>query len=48
MIEEADPSILGNNAGGYESPVFPDAPLEHWLRTMELNLGSVMRASLGG
>jgi NAD(P)-dependent dehydrogenase (short-subunit alcohol dehydrogenase family) len=44
MIDEADPSILVNNAGGYESPVFPEAPIEHWLRTMELNLGSVMRA----
>jgi NAD(P)-dependent dehydrogenase (short-subunit alcohol dehydrogenase family) len=44
MIEETDPSILVNNAGGYDSPVFPDAPIEHWLRTMELNLGSVMRA----
>jgi NAD(P)-dependent dehydrogenase (short-subunit alcohol dehydrogenase family) len=44
MIEETDASILVNNAGGYESPVFPEAPIEHWLRTMELNLGSVMRA----
>jgi NAD(P)-dependent dehydrogenase (short-subunit alcohol dehydrogenase family) len=34
--------ILANNAGGYEQPVFPDAPLEHWSRTLELNLIAVM------
>jgi len=34
--------ILVNNAGGYEKPVFPDAPLEYWSRTVELNLFSVM------
>jgi NAD(P)-dependent dehydrogenase (short-subunit alcohol dehydrogenase family) len=44
MVGEADPSILVNNAGGYEAPVFPDAPLEHWHLTLELNLLSVMRA----
>jgi NAD(P)-dependent dehydrogenase (short-subunit alcohol dehydrogenase family) len=44
MIEGVDPSILVNNAGGYQAPVFPDAPIEHWRRTMELNLGSAMCA----
>lgn len=44
MIEGVDPSILVNNVGGYQAPVFPDAPVEHWQRTMELNLGSAMRA----
>ena len=44
MIEGVDASVLVLNAGGYDPPVFPDAPLEHWERTMELNLGSVMRA----
>jgi NAD(P)-dependent dehydrogenase (short-subunit alcohol dehydrogenase family) len=44
MIAEAEPTILVNNAGGYDEPVFPDAPLVHSLRMMELNLGSVMRA----
>lgn len=44
VIEGVDPSILVNNAGGYQPPVFPDAPAEHWQRTMELNLGSTMRA----
>jgi NAD(P)-dependent dehydrogenase (short-subunit alcohol dehydrogenase family) len=44
MIEGVAPSILVNNAGGYRTPVFPDAPVEHWQRTMELNLGSTMRA----
>jgi NAD(P)-dependent dehydrogenase (short-subunit alcohol dehydrogenase family) len=44
MIEGVDPSILVNNAGGFRAPVFPDAPVEHWQRTMELNLGSTMRA----
>jgi NAD(P)-dependent dehydrogenase (short-subunit alcohol dehydrogenase family) len=44
MIDDADPSILVNNAGGYETPVFPDAPLEHWRRTLMLNLDAVMHA----
>ena len=44
MIEGVDPSILVNNAGGYQAPVFPDAPVDHWQHTMELNLGSAMRA----
>jgi NAD(P)-dependent dehydrogenase (short-subunit alcohol dehydrogenase family) len=34
--------VLVNNAGGYEAPVFPDAPVEHWSRTLELNLRAVM------
>jgi NAD(P)-dependent dehydrogenase (short-subunit alcohol dehydrogenase family) len=44
MIEQAEPTILVNNAGGYQAPVFPDAPIEHWRRAVELNLGSVMNA----
>jgi NAD(P)-dependent dehydrogenase (short-subunit alcohol dehydrogenase family) len=34
--------ILINNAGGYDEPVFPDAPIEHWSRTIDLNLRAVM------
>ena len=34
--------ILVNNAGNYDEPVFPDAPVEHWSRTLDLNLRSVM------
>jgi NAD(P)-dependent dehydrogenase (short-subunit alcohol dehydrogenase family) len=34
--------ILVNNAGGYEEPVFPDAPVEHWSRTLDVNLRAVM------
>jgi NAD(P)-dependent dehydrogenase (short-subunit alcohol dehydrogenase family) len=37
--------VLVNNAGGYEQPVFPDAPLEQWARTLDLNLRSVMVAT---
>jgi NAD(P)-dependent dehydrogenase (short-subunit alcohol dehydrogenase family) len=44
MIEQSEPSILINNAGGYQPPVFPDAPIEHWRRSMQLNLDSVMTA----
>jgi len=36
--------ILVNNAGGYEQPVLPDAPVEHWSRTFDLNLRAVMLA----
>jgi NAD(P)-dependent dehydrogenase (short-subunit alcohol dehydrogenase family) len=36
--------VLVNNAGGYEEPVFPDAPLEHWTRALDLNLRAVMLA----
>jgi NAD(P)-dependent dehydrogenase (short-subunit alcohol dehydrogenase family) len=44
MIEQADPSILVNNAGGYRAPVFPDATPGHWEHTMNLNLHAVMLA----
>jgi NAD(P)-dependent dehydrogenase (short-subunit alcohol dehydrogenase family) len=37
--------VLVNNAGGYLEPVFPDAPLEHWSRALDLNLRSVMLAT---
>jgi len=36
--------ILVNNAGGYAQPVFPDAPAEHWLRALDLNLRAPMLA----
>jgi NAD(P)-dependent dehydrogenase (short-subunit alcohol dehydrogenase family) len=36
--------VLVNNAGGYASPVFPDAPAEHWMRTLDLNLRTPMLA----
>jgi NAD(P)-dependent dehydrogenase (short-subunit alcohol dehydrogenase family) len=36
--------ILVNNAGGYSQPVFPDAPAEHWLRALDLNLRAPMIA----
>jgi len=36
--------VLVNNAGGYEQPVFPDAPPGHWRRTLELNLLAPMLA----
>jgi NAD(P)-dependent dehydrogenase (short-subunit alcohol dehydrogenase family) len=47
MIAEAEGrfgglDILVNNVGNYEEPVFPDAPIEHWRRTLDLNLRSVM------
>jgi NAD(P)-dependent dehydrogenase (short-subunit alcohol dehydrogenase family) len=47
MIAEAERrfgglDILVNNVGNYEEPVFPDAPIEHWLRNLDLNLRSVM------
>ena len=47
MIAEAERrlgglEILVNNVGNYEEPVFPDAPIEHWTRTLDLNLRSVM------
>jgi NAD(P)-dependent dehydrogenase (short-subunit alcohol dehydrogenase family) len=34
--------ILVNNAGGYDEPVFPDAEVERWSRTLDLNLRSAM------
>ena len=47
MIAEAERrfgglDILVNNVGNYEEPVFPDAPIEHWTRNLDLNLRSVM------
>jgi NAD(P)-dependent dehydrogenase (short-subunit alcohol dehydrogenase family) len=47
MVEQAveafgGAEILVNNAGGYDEPVFPDAPVEHWSRTLDLNLRSAM------
>jgi 3-oxoacyl-[acyl-carrier protein] reductase len=36
--------ILVNNAGGFPYPVFPDADLEHWSRSLDLNLRSAMVA----
>jgi NAD(P)-dependent dehydrogenase (short-subunit alcohol dehydrogenase family) len=36
--------ILVNNAGGFPYPVFPEAPLEHWSRSFDLNLRSAMVA----
>jgi len=36
--------ILVNNAGGTAWPPFPDAPVEHWSRTLDLNLRGPMLA----
>lgn len=36
--------ILVNNVGGYSQPVFPDAPADHWLRALDLNLRAPMIA----
>jgi NAD(P)-dependent dehydrogenase (short-subunit alcohol dehydrogenase family) len=38
-------AILVNNAGGAPEPYYPEAPIEHWTRTLELNLRSVMVAT---
>ena len=35
-------SILVNNAGGAPGPNFPEASVEHWSRTLDLNLRSAM------
>jgi NAD(P)-dependent dehydrogenase (short-subunit alcohol dehydrogenase family) len=37
--------ILVNNAGGAPAPYYPDAPVEHWSRTLDLNLRSTMLAT---
>jgi len=37
--------ILVNNAGGAPAPNYPDAPVEHWSRTLDLNLRSAMVAT---
>jgi NAD(P)-dependent dehydrogenase (short-subunit alcohol dehydrogenase family) len=36
--------ILVNNAGGTAGPHFPHAPVEHWSRTLDLNLRGPMLA----
>jgi len=36
--------VLVNNAGGTPEPHFPDAPLEHWRKTLALNLTGPMTA----
>jgi 3-oxoacyl-[acyl-carrier protein] reductase len=38
-------AILVNNAGGAPGPHYPQAPPEHWGRTLDLNLRSVMVAT---
>ena len=44
FAEEAfgGPDVLVNNAGGHWEPSFPDAPPEHWRRSLDVNLGGVM------
>jgi NAD(P)-dependent dehydrogenase (short-subunit alcohol dehydrogenase family) len=37
--------ILVNNAGGAPGPNYPEAPIEHWGRTLDLNLRSAMVAT---
>jgi NAD(P)-dependent dehydrogenase (short-subunit alcohol dehydrogenase family) len=37
--------ILVNNAGGAPGPNYPEAPIEHWSRTLDLNLRSAMVAT---
>jgi NAD(P)-dependent dehydrogenase (short-subunit alcohol dehydrogenase family) len=37
--------ILVNNAGGAPGPSYPEAPIAHWSRTLELNLRSAMVAT---
>jgi NAD(P)-dependent dehydrogenase (short-subunit alcohol dehydrogenase family) len=37
--------ILVNNAGGAPGPYYPEAPIEHWARTLDLNLRSAMVAT---
>jgi len=36
--------VLVNNAGGTEPPFFPEAPSDHWGRTLDLNLRGPMLA----
>jgi len=46
LIAAADGlEILVNNAGGAPAPYYPEAPIEHWSRTLELNLRSAMVAT---
>ena len=46
MVAAAGPdlAVLVNNAGGYSSPVFPDAPVEHSWGAVDLNLRAPMLA----
>jgi NAD(P)-dependent dehydrogenase (short-subunit alcohol dehydrogenase family) len=37
--------ILVNNAGGAPGPYYPEAPIEHWSRTLDFNLRSTMVAT---
>ena len=37
--------ILVNNAGEAPEPYYPEAPVEHWSRTLDLNLRSAMVAT---
>jgi 3-oxoacyl-[acyl-carrier protein] reductase len=37
--------VLVNNAGGVEEPLFPEAPVEHWERVLDVNLRAVMLAT---
>jgi NAD(P)-dependent dehydrogenase (short-subunit alcohol dehydrogenase family) len=39
-----DLGVLVNNAGGAPGLNYPDAPVEHWSRTIDLNLRSAMVA----
>ena len=34
--------VLVNNAGGVDDPLFPEAPVDHWERVLEVNLRAVM------
>jgi NAD(P)-dependent dehydrogenase (short-subunit alcohol dehydrogenase family) len=34
--------VLVNNAGGVDDPLYPDAPVEHWERVLDVNLRAVM------
>ena len=46
LIAAADGlEILVNNAGGAPGPYYPEAPAEHWSRTLDLNLRSAMLAT---
>jgi NAD(P)-dependent dehydrogenase (short-subunit alcohol dehydrogenase family) len=46
LIAAADGvAILVNNAGGAPGPSYPEAPIEHWSRTLDLNLRSAMVAT---
>jgi NAD(P)-dependent dehydrogenase (short-subunit alcohol dehydrogenase family) len=46
LIAAADGlEILVNNAGGAPEPYYPEAPIDHWSRTLDLNLRSAMVAT---